>query len=574
MSFKSFTRTSLATILLASATILNAQELHWRIPFVDVFSQPNDTNLIWYGSGDVDSNNVLNLNDYNAMDSISNDMSDIDGDGTPSTQNDKDILSQYLNNNLNFLPSNFVRSDSTQKRDWLTKMLAIDKTNAIPYQQGFTCGNFANRLHYQFHGGDPNEFKDSTNSTDIWDGFKLNYVGRFNIPIYEGRLRGPPGHSIDGIYIGQDDPTEYHYLLIEPQRDKIFGKFTEDTYFGYSFLNNNITFYDTYYNYNDNETYSHAFISFYIDSVGNATMTYKKPWLVMHNPNKDSRPPELVINSPKQDSIYNNFNIFLDYYAKDSIFINSANFNLNNSRTDIDCSTPIGWCYTYCDSIQGEILLNPREGENQLIFNVDDIAKPNKNLTTKTIDFIIDTKPPETNFSIKNNETYDSTKIDFDLSDPNLELDSCWYKINNSKEFYTSNSGTINSLDIQEGENNFISYVKDKAGNLTKDTINFIINQNGNNINKNLTSKYSLEQNFPNPFNNSTSIKYTITKPGKVSLKVYDIKGKELETIINEYQTPNTYIKNLNTTNYSSGIYFYRLTTPEKTKTKKMIKIK
>ncbi|MCD6112863.1 MAG: hypothetical protein J7J86_06310, partial [Bacteroidales bacterium] len=305
----------LATILLTGASMFPAksQDLHWRVPYVDIFSQPNDTSLIWYGSGDVDSNNIVNWADYNAMNSISNDMSDIDGDGTPSTQNDKNILSQFLNNNIDYLPSNFVKSDSAERRNWLIKMLAIDKTDTIQYEfPNFICGNFANRLHYQFHGGDPNEFKDSTNSANLYSKYKLNYVGRFNIPVYELRITGPPGHSINEIFYGQDDPTNYNYALIEPQTDKIY-KFT-DTYVGSgekTFLNNNITFYDTYYNY-DHESYSQDFISFYIDSLGNATMTYKRPWLVLYNPNKDKNPPELVINSPRQDSIYNNFNISLD----------------------------------------------------------------------------------------------------------------------------------------------------------------------------------------------------------------------------------------------------------------------
>lgn len=56
---------------------------------INLFVQPNDSTLFWYGSGDVDGNNLVDLADYEAMNIIQNDMADIDGDGIPSTDIDK-----------------------------------------------------------------------------------------------------------------------------------------------------------------------------------------------------------------------------------------------------------------------------------------------------------------------------------------------------------------------------------------------------------------------------------------------------------------------------------------------------
>ena len=91
-------------------------------------------------------------------------------------------------------------------------------------------------------------------------------------------------------------------------------------------------------------------------------------------------------------------------------------------------------------------------------------------------------------------------------------------------------------------------------------------------------SAYSLSQNYPNPFNPTTTISYSIPKGGHVSLSVYDIRGKELETLVNETQSPGEYKINFNASKHPSGIYFYRLEarddTKTYTKTEKMLLVK
>ncbi|MBI5401840.1 MAG: T9SS type A sorting domain-containing protein [Ignavibacteriae bacterium] len=91
----------------------------------------------------------------------------------------------------------------------------------------------------------------------------------------------------------------------------------------------------------------------------------------------------------------------------------------------------------------------------------------------------------------------------------------------------------------------------------------------------NLTpQKYVLEQNYPNPFNPVTNIKFSIPKNGFVSLKVYDIMGKEVETLISKEMTTGSYHVDWNAVKYSSGIYFYKLESNGFTDTKKMILVK
>jgi len=85
---------------------------------------------------------------------------------------------------------------------------------------------------------------------------------------------------------------------------------------------------------------------------------------------------------------------------------------------------------------------------------------------------------------------------------------------------------------------------------------------------------FQLQQNFPNPFNSNTVIKFEIYKKAKTTLRVYDINGKLIQELVNSVLDKGNYSINYNATNYPSGIYFYELTSDGRTSVKKMILIK
>jgi hypothetical protein len=85
---------------------------------------------------------------------------------------------------------------------------------------------------------------------------------------------------------------------------------------------------------------------------------------------------------------------------------------------------------------------------------------------------------------------------------------------------------------------------------------------------------YKLFQNYPNPFNPSTTIKFEIPKDGLVTLKIYNILGKEIETLINEERSSGRYEVDFDASKLASGIYFYQLKTNDYIDTKKMILLK
>ncbi|MBE2217818.1 MAG: T9SS type A sorting domain-containing protein [Ignavibacteria bacterium] len=85
---------------------------------------------------------------------------------------------------------------------------------------------------------------------------------------------------------------------------------------------------------------------------------------------------------------------------------------------------------------------------------------------------------------------------------------------------------------------------------------------------------YELSQNYPNPFNPSTTIEFSVPKDAAVTLKIYDVLGKEVATLVNEQKPTGTYIVNWNASNFSSGLYFYKLTAGDFNQTKKMFLVK
>ncbi|MCW9065893.1 MAG: T9SS type A sorting domain-containing protein, partial [Ignavibacteriaceae bacterium] len=89
-----------------------------------------------------------------------------------------------------------------------------------------------------------------------------------------------------------------------------------------------------------------------------------------------------------------------------------------------------------------------------------------------------------------------------------------------------------------------------------------------------LPLEYELAQNYPNPFNPSTAIKYTVPSAGTVQLKVYDILGNEVTTLVNEYEPAGIYNVEWNASSFQSGVYFYQLKTEGIVETKKMVLLK
>jgi hypothetical protein len=179
---------------------------------------------------------------------------------------------------------------------------------------------------------------------------------------------------------------------------------------------------------------------------------------------------------------------------------------------------------------------------------------------------------------------------------PNLDL---WlisvHFVNNTKGYICGNYGKV--LTTTDGGENWIVQISRTDNHLTQ--INFLDYQTGymvgtegtilktttggaTFIDEELTfsqpNSFLLSQNFPNPFNPSTTIRYEIPERSFVTIKIYDILGNEITTLVNEEKPAGSYEVEFNISsgigNLVSGIYFYKLQSGDFVQTKKMVLIK
>ena len=97
--------------------------------------------------------------------------------------------------------------------------------------------------------------------------------------------------------------------------------------------------------------------------------------------------------------------------------------------------------------------------------------------------------------------------------------------------------------------------------------------------NETIPSNFILYQNYPNPFNPQTTIKYDIpkapfTSETHVTLVIYDILGKEVKTLVNEYKKTGSYLVEFDGSNLASGLYYYKISPSNYVETKKLVLIK
>lgn len=115
-------------------------------------------------------------------------------------------------------------------------------------------------------------------------------------------------------------------------------------------------------------------------------------------------------------------------------------------------------------------------------------------------------------------------------------------------------------------------------GAVNLDTVNFYLDTLNvigiENINSNVPDNFSLSQNYPNPFNPQTKFKFSIKRNSFAELKIFDILGREVKTLVNENLKAGEYEVSFNAAGLPSGVYFYRLNADDFTQTKKMVLIK
>jgi len=161
------------------------------------------------------------------------------------------------------------------------------------------------------------------------------------------------------------------------------------------------------------------------------------------------------------------------------------------------------------------------------------------------------------------------------LSAANNDDENDWYE-NDSNQNFTKRKLSIKygysvyGTDLDDDEDIDLLYVSSKFNRISWYENTGIVSVPNSNTTP--ANKYFLNNNYPNPFNSSTIISYSIQKSSFVTLKIFDVFGKEIKTLVSESQKPSYYTINFYANNISSGIYFYKLQVDNKyTETKKMV---
>lgn len=142
---------------------------------------------------------------------------------------------------------------------------------------------------------------------------------------------------------------------------------------------------------------------------------------------------------------------------------------------------------------------------------------------------------------------------------------SSWSEINTGLPSSTS----IRSIIIDGG----FLYAASSSGTVYKRNLSDVISSIEENSGE-LPTEFSLSQNYPNPFNPATRISFSIPTTQLVSLKIYDLTGREITYLVNRELSAGSYSFEFNGSNLSSGIYFYKLSTANFSDVKKMMLIK
>lgn len=155
-----------------------------------------------------------------------------------------------------------------------------------------------------------------------------------------------------------------------------------------------------------------------------------------------------------------------------------------------------------------------------------------------------------------------------------------WIAANNGKVFRTldggeqweaQESGVQTNLTSMDFINNYSGIIVGEDGVILTTKNGGVVSSVRNEYHNAIPKTFELQQNFPNPFNPITKISFSLPSDEFTVLKVYDVLGREIVTLVNEEKRLGTYSVNFDASNLASGIYFYKLTSGNFSQTKKMV---
>ncbi|MFC1483771.1 T9SS type A sorting domain-containing protein [Candidatus Neomarinimicrobiota bacterium] len=564
------------------------------------FKQPHDRSMHWYGSGDVNDDGIVNQADYDAMVAgTSNDMGDVDGDGSLSTASDQSILFEFVNGTREYLPGWWNQLQTREERlAWMDLMLATDQTDTITYrcpngcddfETRFVQANFATQLCLNFYGY----------SADSWyDWVPQKYdttgLGRFNLPLYLTRISEyeyieyPPADSIDPVYellsrvminaiLVGDDPLDLDdWYMIKAQSDSSGVTYQTGVRRFYFEGLRGFTPVGWYpppaHDFGPETGVGPDLVRVETHDGTYKSRTYLDDQVVQARPDfirdlPDACPPELSIFYP-QDSTYTHHIRRIEYFV----------YDLHPSSTISFYPRVFDWGA----DITG---IKSKRGTNIWTLKASDLIG---NETQTTVTFYVDTvesDPPvmEIRYPYQN-WAYGTpvTKMNVYLNDDS-PADSLRYSLDGGESWRCVpwqvgryHDLIIDGLSASQGDHTWIVFAEDTCNNYASDTVVFHVDTTiPLTIDESIAPvTYLLEPAFPNPFNAVVTFGYSIPKTEHVILEIYDVQGHLVATLVNEREEYGHHSKRWIANHASSGIYLYHLRAGEYSATGKCVLLK
>jgi hypothetical protein len=186
---------------------------------------------------------------------------------------------------------------------------------------------------------------------------------------------------------------------------------------------------------------------------------------------------------------------------------------------------------------------------------------------------------------LRNQSNQDSVVIDWDgMNEPDLHTYKVFRKMPSGQWQFVDSTLATRYADTNVSyivpcfDNKITEYyvkaIDDAYQSAYSDTLEIWCVRSGKISAGNLAELIDLQNNYPNPFNSQTTIQYNVPFEMQVTLEIYDILGRKIETLVDEYQSAGSYAVVWNADNFASGMYFYRLQAGEYSGTKRMTIIK
>lgn len=283
-------------------------------------------------------------------------------------------------------------------------------------------------------------------------------------------------------------------------------------------------------------------------TTSNGGIKWEQPILYFTNEKHNRYNDISFANSSTGTIVGNNFG--------DGILLQSSDSGNSWSKSEVDLDYKSLRGISYGDSHFGMIIGYDYQENENLILRTKDGGQSWSNIS---------------NFTLASEQYYTNISILDSLYGIIIGTQGLILKTTNGgDEWAKIESGTLNDLYYVELFENHDFVIVGDWGTILKGNLITTVDESQNELPVN----YQLLQNYPNPFNPVTSISFSLPRTELVTIKIYDILGREVVVLVDEVKTAGNYTVNLNGTQLASGVYFYRMETEYFNSTKKLLLLK